>query len=62
MHWISSINWGFILSKTGVIGRTKNGEQYGLQRKLLKMIKEACDQHDIEIPYPHQVNVVKRAE
>lgn len=45
-----------------VIGQTKNGEQYGVQRKLLKAIKEAFDQNGIDIPYPHQVNVMKEAK
>jgi small conductance mechanosensitive channel len=45
-----------------VIGQTKNGEQYGVQRKLLKMIKEAFDENGIDIPFPHQVNVMKHAE
>lgn len=37
-----------------IIGQTKNGEQYGVQRKLLKMIKEAFDENGI--PAPHQVD------
>lgn len=45
-----------------VIGQTKNGEQYVVQRKLLKMIKEAFDENGIDIPFPHQVNVIKQAE
>lgn len=45
-----------------VIGQTKNGEQYGVQRKLLKAIKEAFDENGIDIPFPHQVHVMKKAE
>ncbi|HET7629438.1 MAG TPA: mechanosensitive ion channel family protein [Bacillales bacterium] len=44
-----------------VIAQTKNGEQYAVQRKLLKAIKEAFDENGIEIPYPHQVHVKKEA-
>ncbi|HET7581076.1 MAG TPA: mechanosensitive ion channel family protein [Bacillales bacterium] len=43
-----------------VIGQTKNGEQYGVQRKLLKTIKEAFDENNIDIPFPHQVNIMKK--
>ncbi|HEX7066310.1 MAG TPA: mechanosensitive ion channel family protein [Bacillales bacterium] len=43
-----------------VIGHTRNGEQYGVQRKLLKAFKEAFDEHDIDIPFPHQVNIMKK--
>lgn len=42
-----------------VIGQTKNGEQYGVQRQLMKAIKETFDENGIEIPYPHQVHVTK---
>lgn len=45
-----------------VIGQTKNGEQYGVQRKLLKAIKEAFDENNIDMPLPHQVNIMKKAE
>ncbi|WP_047982294.1 mechanosensitive ion channel family protein [Ornithinibacillus contaminans] len=44
-----------------VIGKTKNGEQFGVERKLRKAIKEALDENGIEIPYPHQVNVSKNS-
>lgn len=43
-----------------VIGQTKNGEQYGVQRKLLKAIKEAFDENNIDMPYPHQVHIMKK--
>jgi small-conductance mechanosensitive channel len=42
-----------------VIAQTKNGEQWGVERKLKKAIKEAFDQNGIEIPFPHQVYVHK---
>ncbi|HEX6923671.1 MAG TPA: mechanosensitive ion channel family protein [Bacillales bacterium] len=45
-----------------VIGHTKNGEQYGVQRKLLKAFKEAFDEHNIDIPFPHQVNITKKED
>ncbi|MEN2767494.1 mechanosensitive ion channel family protein [Ornithinibacillus xuwenensis] len=44
-----------------VIGKTKNGEQFGVERTLRKAIKEALDQNGIEIPYPHQVNINKES-
>ncbi|MBM7586651.1 small conductance mechanosensitive channel [Bacillus pakistanensis] len=40
-----------------VIAKTKNMEQWGVERKLRKAFKEAFDANGIEIPYPHQVNV-----
>ncbi len=42
-----------------VIAQTQNGEQWGVQRKLQKAIKEALDANGIEIPFPHQVYVHK---
>lgn len=42
-----------------VVGKTKNGEQWGVERKLRKAFKEAFDTHGIEIPFPHQVYVEK---
>ncbi|WP_047985993.1 mechanosensitive ion channel family protein [Ornithinibacillus californiensis] len=45
-----------------VIGKTKNGEQFAVERNLRKAIKEAFDQNGIEIPYPHQVNISKNAQ
>ncbi|WP_257350632.1 mechanosensitive ion channel family protein [Pseudalkalibacillus decolorationis] len=44
-----------------VIAKTKNDTQWGVERELRKAIKEAFDEHGIEIPYPHQVNVEKKA-
>jgi moderate conductance mechanosensitive channel len=40
-----------------VIAKTKNMEQWGVERKLRKAFKEAFDTNGIEIPYPHQVNI-----
>lgn len=42
-----------------VVGQTENGEQFGCQRDMLKRIKEAFDDANIEIPLPHQVNIQK---
>lgn len=42
-----------------VLGKTANMEQWGVERDLRKAMKEALDQADIEIPYPHQVYVTK---
>ncbi|WP_042148714.1 mechanosensitive ion channel family protein [Paucisalibacillus sp. EB02] len=44
-----------------VIGKTKNGEQWGVERNLRKAIKEALDLNGIESPYPRQVNINKHA-
>ncbi|RIW29518.1 mechanosensitive ion channel family protein [Bacillus salacetis] len=43
-----------------IIGKTRNMEQWGVERKLRKAIKEALDQNGIEIPYPHQVFIEKK--
>ena len=43
-----------------VLAKTKNMEQWAVERKLRKAIKEAFDTNGIEIPYPHQVNVEKK--
>ncbi|MUK88277.1 mechanosensitive ion channel [Ornithinibacillus sp. L9] len=42
-----------------VIAKTKNMEQWAIERKLRKAIKESLDQNGIEIPYPHQVYITK---
>ncbi|UNL85952.1 mechanosensitive ion channel family protein [Priestia koreensis] len=42
-----------------IIGKTVNGEQWGVERQLRKAIKEALDANGIDIPYPHQVFVKK---
>ncbi|WP_223639093.1 mechanosensitive ion channel family protein [Planococcus sp. 4-30] len=42
-----------------IIAKAKSGEQWAVERHLRKAIKEALDANDIEIPYPHQVNIHK---
>ncbi|WP_026905843.1 mechanosensitive ion channel family protein [Paucisalibacillus globulus] len=44
-----------------VIAKTRNGEQWGVERNLRKAIKEALDLSGIDSPYPHQVNISKEA-
>ncbi|RLQ90618.1 mechanosensitive ion channel family protein [Falsibacillus albus] len=43
-----------------IIAKTANGEQWGIERKLRKAIKETLDANDIEIPFPHQVFIEKK--
>lgn len=45
-----------------ITAQTKNMEQWGVQRKLFKQVKEAFDEHGIDMPYEYQVNVVKKEE
>jgi len=45
-----------------ITAQTKNMEQWGVQRKLFKQVKEAFDEHGIDMPYEYQVNVVKKDE
>ncbi|MDR7071781.1 mechanosensitive ion channel family protein [Fictibacillus barbaricus] len=42
-----------------IISKTKNGEQWAVERQLRQALKEALDANNIEIPYPHQVEVRK---
>lgn len=42
-----------------IIAKTANMEQWRIERRIRKEIKEAFDLHGIEIPFPHQVNVSK---
>ncbi|WP_085524768.1 mechanosensitive ion channel family protein [Tuberibacillus sp. Marseille-P3662] len=44
-----------------VIAQTENMEQWAVERDLRKAIKWALDTNNIEIPYPHQVNIDKNA-
>jgi moderate conductance mechanosensitive channel len=44
-----------------IISKTRNGEQWAVERELRQAFKEALEANDIEIPYPHQVNVDKGA-
>ncbi|WP_240375028.1 mechanosensitive ion channel family protein [Bacillus piscicola] len=43
-----------------ILGKTENMEQWGIERKLRLLCKQALDENGIEIPYPHQVNVEKQ--
>ncbi|MFC0470598.1 mechanosensitive ion channel family protein [Halalkalibacter kiskunsagensis] len=43
-----------------VIAKTENMEQWAVERKLRKALKEALDANDIEIPFPHQVFIEKK--
>lgn len=45
-----------------IIAKAKNGEQWAVERQLRKGIKEALDANGIEIPFPHQVNILKNIE
>lgn len=45
-----------------IIAKAKNGEQWAVERHVRKAIKEALDANDIEIPFPHQVNINKNIE
>ncbi len=40
-----------------VIAKTKNNEQWGVERELRKTIKEEFDLQGIKMPFPHQVLV-----
>src|SRR5699024_1632366 len=42
-----------------VIGQTENGLQWECERDMRKRIKEAFDEKNIEIPYPHHVLIQK---
>lgn len=44
-----------------VIAQTANMEQWGVERRLRQAMKEALDANNIEIPFPHQVNISKEA-
>jgi len=45
-----------------IIAKTKNMEQWPVEREIRKAIKEALDQNGIEIPYPHQVMIHKNSQ
>ncbi len=45
-----------------VIAQTEKNEQWGVERELRKRIKDALIANNIEIPYPHQINVQKKAQ
>ncbi len=42
-----------------ILGKTKPGYQWEVNRELRKLLKEAFDQEGIEIPFPHQVEIRK---
>ncbi|MGG3737084.1 mechanosensitive ion channel family protein [Aeribacillus pallidus] len=42
-----------------VIAKTENMQQWAVERKLRKLLKETLVEHGIEIPYPHQVYIEK---
>ncbi|NJP39182.1 mechanosensitive ion channel family protein [Alkalicoccus luteus] len=42
-----------------ILGKTVNMEQWAVERKLRKALREALDENGIEIPFPHQVNLYK---
>lgn len=43
-----------------IIAKTVNMEQWVIERKLRKALKEALDANGIEIPFPHQVYIEKK--
>lgn len=44
-----------------IVAKTENMEQWAIERKLRKAMKEALDANGIEIPFPHQVYIEKKA-
>ncbi|SDY78822.1 small conductance mechanosensitive channel [Evansella caseinilytica] len=42
-----------------IIAKTENMEQWAVERRLKKALKEALDDNNIEIPFPHQVYIQK---
>ncbi|MFC0558784.1 mechanosensitive ion channel family protein [Halalkalibacter alkalisediminis] len=45
-----------------VIAKTENMQQWAVERKLRKVLKEALDANNIEIPFPHQVYIEKKEQ
>lgn len=43
-----------------IIAKTENMQQWAVERKLRKTLKEALDANGIEIPFPHQVYIEKK--
>ncbi len=43
-----------------IIGKTENMQQWAVERKLRKALKEALDANGIDIPFPHQVYIEKK--
>ena len=44
-----------------IVAKTENMEQWAVERKLRKAMKEALDANGIEIPFPHQVYIEKKS-
>lgn len=42
-----------------VVGQTENGLQWACERDMRKRIKQAFDEENIDIPFPHQVIIQK---
>ncbi|MBU1092412.1 mechanosensitive ion channel family protein [Patescibacteria group bacterium] len=45
-----------------VLGKVQPGQQWAMAREFKKMVKEAFDRENIEIPFPHQVEIRKSIE
>jgi moderate conductance mechanosensitive channel len=45
-----------------ILAKTKNMEQWAVERKLRKAVKETLDANNIEIPFPHQVYIEKKEQ
>ncbi|MBN2585645.1 mechanosensitive ion channel family protein [Patescibacteria group bacterium] len=43
-----------------ILGKVQPGRQWELSREFRKMLKEAFDSENIEIPFPHQVEIQKQ--
>ncbi|WP_100404640.1 mechanosensitive ion channel family protein [Bacillus solitudinis] len=43
-----------------IIAKTENMAQWAVERKIRKILKEALDANNIEIPFPHQVYIQKK--
>ncbi|KMJ58457.1 mechanosensitive ion channel protein [Bacillus sp. LL01] len=43
-----------------IIAKTENMQQWAIERKLRKALKEALDANGIDIPFPHQVYIEKK--
>ncbi|WP_096189298.1 mechanosensitive ion channel family protein [Evansella halocellulosilytica] len=44
-----------------ILAKTANMEQWAVERELRKVLKQALDNNNIEIPFPHQVYIQKDA-
>ncbi|WP_335870434.1 mechanosensitive ion channel family protein [Bacillus sp. 2205SS5-2] len=43
-----------------ILAKTKNMEQWSVERELKKRLKNTLDDHGIEIPFPHQTYIEKK--